>query len=42
MQGAKEGYYRDPKSRRHYRKRKYQKNREQEKEYQKNERSGKF
>ena len=33
MQGTKERYYRDPDSRRHYLKRKYQENSEQEKDY---------
>ena len=33
MQGAKERYYRDPESKRQYRKRKYQEHPEQEKEY---------
>ena len=35
MQGAKGWYYRDPESRRQYRKRKYQENPEQQKEYEK-------
>ena len=42
MQGAKERYYKDPESRRQYRKRKYQENPEQQKEYIKKEISRKY
>ena len=41
MKGAKERYYRDPQSRRQYRKRKYQENPEQQKQCEKKEISGK-
>ena len=42
MQGDKERYCRDPESRTQYRKRKYQENPEQQKEYEKIYISGKF